>query len=428
MLKGLTKEEKSWIMYDWANSAYTMVVISTIMSLYFLDEAKLALTGLVKDPEVTANAYWGFANSISTLILVVLSPILGTLADYKGRKKQLFSMTLMMGVVSTVLLGLVPSGRWQILLVIFVFSTLAYSATLIFYDAFLVDVSDDENMDNVSSKGYALGYIGSTIPFILAMAVVVLATMGKIPLSVTWSYRISFFITAVWWLVFSLPILKNVHQRFGIEPGAHDIRNSFVSIWKTFKEIKKNKAIFMFLLAYFFYIDGVDTIIKMATSYGKTIGIGSITLLLILLVTQFVAFPFALLYGRLAKKWGTKKTLFLGILTYCVICVVAFFMSADKSVGTLTAMFWVLAMLVGTAQGGIQALSRSYFAKLVPKDHANQFFGFYNIFGKFAAIMGPVLFGWISLITGKANYGVASIIVLFIVGALIFSRVPEVEK
>lgn len=184
----------------------------------------------------------------------------------------------------------------------------------------------------------------------------------------------------------------------------------------------------MFLLAYFFYIDGVDTIIKMATSYGKTIGIGAITLLMILLATQFVAFPFALIYGWLAKRFGTKKTLFLGIITYCIICVVAFFMSEEKSVGTLTTMFWILAMLVGTAQGGIQALSRSYFAKLVPKDHANQFFGFYNIFGKFAAIMGPLLFGWISLITGKANYGVSSIIILFIVGAIIFSRVPEVEK
>ena len=415
-------------MYDWANSAYTMVVISTIMGLYFLDEAKMALNGVVAKPEVTANAYWGFANSVSTLLLVILSPILGTLADYKGRKKKMFSQTLMMGVLSTVLLGLVPSGRWQILLVIFIISTLAYSATLIFYDAFLVDVSEDENMDSVSSKGYALGYIGSTIPFIMAMTVVVLATLGKIPLTVTWAYRISFFITAAWWLGFSLPILKNVHQRYGIEPGAHDIRNSFISIWHTFREIRKNKSIFMFLLAYFFYIDGVDTIIKMATSYGKTIGIGAITLLMILLATQFVAFPFALIYGWLAKRFGTKKTLFLGIITYCIICVVAFFMSEEKSVGTLTTMFWILAMLVGTAQGGIQALSRSYFAKLVPKDHANQFFGFYNIFGKFAAIMGPLLFGWISLITGKANYGVSSIIILFIVGAIIFSRVPEVEK
>lgn len=425
MLKNVSKKELSWIFYDWANSAYTMVVTSTIMSLYFMVSAKTALAGKVADPAVTANAYWGFGNSFATIILVVLSPILGTLADYKGKKKMYFNFFLWMGLISTLVLAVVPSRFWIGLLVVYVVSAIGFAGSNIFYDAFLVDVSEDKDMDRVSSLGYALGYIGSTIPFIICMIIVVLSMMEMIPLSLTAAYRISFVITFLWWLGFSIPIIKNVHQKYGIEPEPHYVRQSFARIFKTLKEIKKHKNIFIFLLAYFFYIDGVDTIIKMATSYGSSIGISSIMLLVILLVTQFVAFPFAIIYGRAAEKYGTRKPLYFGILTYCVICVVAFFMSPDRDVKTLTIMFWVLAMLVGTAQGGIQALSRSYFGRIVPKDKANEFFGFYNILGKFAAVIGPVLFGAISLATGKANYGVSSIIILFIAGAVIFKFVPE---
>ncbi len=425
MLKNISKKEKSWILYDWANSAYTMIVTSTIMSLYFMDSAKTALAGKVADPAVTANAYWGFGNSFSTIILVILSPILGTLADYKGKKKMYFNFFLWMGLISTLALAFVPSRWWLGLLVVYVISAIGFAGSNIFYDAFLVDVSEDKDMDRVSSLGYALGYIGSTIPFIICMVIVLLATMNIVPLSVNTAYKISFFITFLWWLVFSIPIIKNVHQKYGIDPEPHYIRRSFARIWETLKEIKHHKNIFIFLLAYFFYIDGVDTIIKMATSYGSTIGISSIMLLLVLLVTQFVAFPFAIIYGKLADRFGTRKPLYFGILTYCVICIVAFFMSPDKDIKTLTIMFWVLAMLVGTAQGGIQALSRSYFGKIIPKDKANEFFGFYNILGKFAAVLGPILFGSISLATGKANYGVASIIVLFIAGAITFRFVKD---
>ncbi len=425
MFKNLSKKEISWMFYDWANSAYTMVVTSTIMSLYFLSSAGVALTGKVADPAVTANAYWGFANSAATLVLVLLSPILGTMADYKGKKKQMFQTFLFTGVIFTALLAFIPSNQWMLLLIAYVITAIGFAGSNIFYDAFLVDVSEDANMDRVSSLGFALGYIGSTIPFIICMVFVVLATLGKAPFSVETAYKISFIITALWWIGFSIPILRDVHQVYGIEPEPHFVRNSFRRLGQTLKEIRKHRHIFTFLLAYFFYIDGVDTIIKMATAYGSTIGIGSIMLLLILLVTQFVAFPFAIIYGKLAEKFGTKRTLNMGILTYCVICIVAFFMSPERDTKTLTIMFWVLAMLVGTAQGGIQALSRSYFGRIVPKNQANEFFGFYNIFGKFAAILGPILFGWISLATGKANYGVGSIIILFIVGSIIFHFVPD---
>ena len=425
MFKNVSKKELSWIFYDWANSAYTMVVTSTIMSLYFLDSAGAGLTGKVADPTVTANAYWGFGNSFATIILVILSPILGTLADYKGKKKRYFNFFLWTGLISTLLLAFVPSKWWLGLLIVYVISAIGFAGSNIFYDAFLVDVSKDEDMDRISSLGYALGYIGSTIPFIICMVLVVLTMFSIVPFSVATAYKISFVITFLWWMGFSIPIIKNVHQKYGIDAEPHYIRQSFVRIFTTLKEIKKHKAIFIFLLAYFFYIDGVDTIIKMATSYGSSIGISSIMLLVILLVTQFVAFPFALIYGRAAQKYGTRKVLYFGILTYCVICIVAFFMSPDRDVKTLTIMFWILAMLVGTAQGGIQALSRSYFGRLVPKDKANEFFGFYNILGKFAAVIGPVLFGAISLATGKVNYGVSSIIILFIAGAIVFHFVPD---
>lgn len=425
MFKNLSKKEISWMFYDWANSAYTMVVTSTIMSLYFLSSAGAALEGKVADSAVTANAYWGFANSAATLVLVVLSPILGTMADYKGKKKQMFKIFLFTGVIFTALLAFIPSNQWLLLLIAYVITAIGFAGANIFYDAFLVDVSEDANMDRVSSLGFALGYIGSTIPFIICMVLVVLATLGKAPFGVETAYKISFIITALWWMGFSLPILRDVHQIYGIDAEPHFVKNSFRRLGQTLKEIRRHRHIFIFLLAYFFYIDGVDTIIKMATAYGSTIGIGSIMLLIILLVTQFVAFPFAIIYGRLAEKFGTKRTLNVGILTYCVICVVAFFMSPERDTKTLTIMFWVLAMLVGTAQGGIQALSRSYFGRIVPKNQSNEFFGFYNIFGKFAAILGPILFGWISLATGKANYGVGSIIILFIVGSIIFHFVPD---
>lgn len=428
MLKKFTKAEKSWIFYDWANSAYTMVVTSTIMTLYFMSSATTALEGTVENPTVTASAYWGYANSIATAILVVISPILGTLADYKGRKKRYFNFFLFTGVVFTAVLAFVPSHLWMGLLIVFVITTIGFAGANIFYDAFLVDITEDERMDNVSSMGFALGYIGSTIPFIICMAIVVLATAKIVPISVETAYKISFVITAAWWLVFSIPMIKDVVQKHGIEPESHSVRKSFSRIWQTIKNIRKHRTIFIFLLAYFFYIDGVDTIIKMATAYGTAIGIGSIMLLLVLLATQFVAFPFAIIYGRAAEKVGAKRMIYVGILTYCVICIVAFFMSDDKDVKTLTVMFWILAMLVGTAQGGIQALSRSYFGKIVPKDNANEFFGFYNIFGKFAAIMGPALFGYISQVTGKTNYGVGSVIVLFVLAAIIFRFVPDDRK
>ena len=307
------------------------------------------------------------------------------------------------------------------LLILYTFAVLGSSGSNVFYDAFLVDVTTDERMDRISARGFSLGYIGSTIPFFISIAIITLAQNELIPLSVSLASQIAFLITAAWWGIFSLPILKNVHQLHYIKRDPNPVLNSFKRLGQTVKEIRKYRALFLFLLAYFFYIDGVGTIISMSTAYGTDLGISSTNLLIVLFVTQVVAAPFAILYGRLADKFSGKRMLYVGIIVYIFVCIYAFFMET-------TLDFWILAMLVATSQGGIQALSRSYFAKLVPKEKANEFFGFYNIFGKFASIMGPLLVGVTAQLTGSSSHGVFSLVILFIIGLLILIRVPEPKK
>lgn len=415
-MKGLSKKERSWVLYDWANSAYSMTVTSTILPLYFKSAA--SSSGL---SEATSTAYWGYANSIATLILALLAPILGTIADYKGYKKKFFTTFFMLGVICTALLGILPSNYWMLLLVFYIVTAIGFSGANIFYDAFLVDVAEEERMHKVSTDGFAWGYIGSTIPFIICMAFIILAQQSIIPLSVTGASKLSFIITAIWWGGFTIPMIKDVHQIFGLEPEDNIVIKSFKRVWGTVKNVKDHKPLVIFLIAYFFYIDGVGTIIKMATSYGYDLGIGATDLLIVLLATQFVAFPCTIVYGKLANKYGAKKIISFGIFTYVLICIYAIFLKT-------TLDFWILAMLVGTAQGGIQALSRSYYGKLIPKENANEFFGFYDIFGKFAAIMGPALLGLVAQLTGKTNLGVFSVIILFVIGGIVFKFVPETES
>lgn len=415
-MKGLTKQELSWALYDWANSAYSMTITSSVLPMYFKSVAE---SGGMSSSNSTA--LWGYTISLSTLVVSMLAPILGTIADYKGNKKKFFKTFFSVGVLATTLLAFVPSNNPILLLICYGFALVGFSGTNIFYDAFLVDVTTKERMDKVSSAGFALGYIGSTIPFIISIAVVLLSQMEIIPISLPLACKITFLITAVWWLVFTIPILKNVNQVYYIEPEKEPIKKSFERLFKTLKAIKSHKNIFIFLIAYFFYIDGVDTIIGMASSYGTDLGISMVSLLIILLLTQFVAFPFTILYGRLAEKVGAKKLLYVGIITYIIICIYGYFITTALG-------FWILAMAVGSAQGGIQAISRSFFGKMVPKENANEFFGFYNIFGKFAAIIGPFLVAVITQATGQTRNGILSLIVLFVIGFFALGKVKEEDK
>ncbi|WP_121613218.1 MFS transporter [Mesobacillus foraminis] len=412
-MKRFTKEENSWMFYDWGNSAYSIIISTAVFPLYYKASATEAgITG------ADSTAYLGYTIAIATFILAMLGPILGTIADYRGNKKKFFRFFAALGVVATAALSLIPPEQWLLLLIIYTITVLGSAGSNVFYDAFLVDVSSEERMDRVSSRGFSLGYIGSTIPFIVSIAIIISAQNGILPLSASAASRISFIITAVWWGIFTLPVLRNVEQRYFIEKEKHPVAKSFKRLAETFKDIRKYKGLFLFLLAYFFYIDGVGTIITMSTAYGTDLGISSTSLLVILFATQVAAAPFAILYGRLADRFTGKFMLYIGIIIYIIVCIYAYFMNSAMD-------FWILAMLVATSQGGIQALSRSYFAKLVPKEKSNEFFGFYNIFGKFASIMGPLLVGATAQVTGSSSHGVFSLIFLFIAGLILLSRVPD---
>ena len=412
-MKKLTKQEKSWIFYDWANSAYSMTVTSTILPMYFKSVAE---SGGMSSSNSTA--FWGYTISLSTMVVSLLAPILGTIADYKGNKKKFFKFFFTIGVLFTTLLAFIPENSPILLLLCYGFTLIGFSGTNIFYDAFLIDVTSKDRMDKISSYGFAMGYIGSTIPFILSIAVVLLSQMEILPITLALACKISFLITSIWWLIFAIPLLKNVNQIYYVEPEKNPVQKSFKRLFSTLKAIKSNKNIFVFLIAYFFYIDGVDTIIGMASSYGTDLGISMVTLLIILLVTQFVAFPFTIIYGKLSEKFGSKKLLYVGVITYVIISIYGYFIKT-------TLDFWILAMAVGSAQGGIQAISRAHFGKMIPKENANEFFGFYNIFGKFAAIIGPFLVALITQATGQTRNGILSLIVLFIIGFICLTRVKE---
>ena len=412
----VSREEKSWILYDWANSAYSMTITSTILPIYF---KLVAEQGGMKPS--TSTALWGYTISIATFIVAMIAPILWNIADYKENKKRLFNLFFFIGLVATLSLVLVPQDGPIILLVIYTISTIGFCGANIFYDSFLVDVTTENRMNYISSMGFGMGYIGSTIPFIICIVVVLLSQQGIINIGLSLACKITFLITALWWGIFTIPLVKNVNQKYYIEKQNHIIRNSFKDLINTVKKIKKDKAILLFLIAYFFYIDGVHTIIGMATSYGTDLGISMTTLLIILLLTQFVAFPFTIIYGSLSEKIGAKKMIMIGIIIYSLICCYGYFIKSEID-------FWILAMLVGSAQGGIQAISRSYFAKLVPKEKSAEYFGFYSIFGKFAAVLGPFLVAIVTQITGKTNNGIISLIILFLIGGIIMMKVPDIEK
>lgn len=409
--KRFTKAEKSWIMYDWANSIYATNIMAAIFPIYFAMQA-----------DETGNKLYGFAVSAAALVVAVLAPILGAIGDFSGMKKKLFAGFLVLGLVFTAVMAAFED--WRLMLVGFILSRIGFSGSCLFYDSFLTDVTTPERMDRVSSWGYAMGYIGgSTIPFIISIAVMLLLNQSVL------SYKIAIMIVVVWWAVFSIPFLKNVKQQYSVEDAPQALaKQAFRNAWKTFKDILKDKKILFFIIAYFFYIDGVDTIISMATNYGETLGLGAIGMILALLVTQIVAVPFSILFGNLAKKVGAMKMIAIAVCVYFVITILGFFMGfnieqAELSGGDIDAalklsstLFWILATLVGTVQGGIQALSRSYFGQLIPPERSNEYYGFLDIFGKFSCVIGPALYAATYAATGRASLGILSIIVLFFGG------------
>lgn len=407
----LTPAERSWVLYDVGNSAFTLL-IATIIPIYFnflAEEAGLS--------NVQYLAYWGYAASAATLLVAVLGPVFGTLADTQGYKKPIFLLFLGVGLIGCIALGF--AAHWLWFLLIFVVARVGYSGSLIFYDSMLSDITDADRMDHVSSQGYAWGYIGSCVPFAGCLALVL--GSSALGLSMVTAMGLSFGITALWWLGFTLPLLRRYEQKHFVERQPHAIRESFARLGRTLASVRQEKKIFLFLLAFFFYIDGVYTIIDMATAYGEALGLDSTGLLLTLLLTQVVAFPFAILFGRLARKFSGDQLIPLCILAYFGIAVFAMFLRTQ-------AQFWMLAVLVGMFQGGIQALSRSYFARIIPSSQSGEYFGLLDICGKGASFMGTTVVSVVSQITGNISLGVGMIALLFLVGLILFrqaSRIPS---
>ena len=407
----LNGKEKRWILYDVGNSAFVLLV-ATIIPIYFN-----YLAGKAGLSDVYYLAYWGYVASICTVIVAILGPILGTIADTKGYKKPIFMISILIGTIACSLLGLMV--QWMAFLIVFLIAKVGFSASLIFYDSMLSDITDEERMDYVSSQGYAWGYIGSCVPFVLCLVIV----LGSDPLGIRMetAMGIAFVLVAVWWLLMSLPLLKNYEQKYYVEKKPHAIAQSFKRLGETFKNMKEEKQVLMFLLAFFFYIDGVYTIIDMATAYGSALGLDSTGLLLALLVTQIVAFPCAIIFGNLSYRIRTEKLITVCIFAYLGIAIFAVFLKTQLQ-------FWILAILVGMFQGGIQALSRSYFTKIIPEEHSGEYFGLMDICGKGASFVGTTIVSIVSQLTGNISMGVGMIAILFCIGIVIFLKAVSMNR
>ena len=412
---GYTKDEWSWIFQDWANSAYSIIITTAIFPLFY--KAIASGAGI---SDVNSTAYLGYSNSIATASVALLAPILGSIADFRNFRKPMFTISTLLGIFTIFIMAFIPASTsnitWIMLLVLYIFSSIGFSSANVFYDASLLDVTSNNRMSQVSSTGFAMGYIGSTIPF--AGVILMILNVDKLPYTTDQITRFSFILTAVWWFVFTIPYWRNVEQLSSIEPKENIIKSSFLKLKDTISSVKDNRNIFLFLLAYFLYIDGVGTIIKMATAVGADIGLSSTVMIVVLMIVQVVAFPFTILYGYLSNKFGDKLMIYVGIATYIGICIFALTLETEMD-------FFILAVLVGTAQGGIQSLSRSMFGKLVPDKKSNEYFGLYNVFGKFSSIIGTSLVGIIGQATNNTLNGVFALIVLFIVGGLLLLPVKE---
>lgn len=447
LLKGYTKQEISWMMYDWANSAHSVIVV-TLLPIFFDSVASYTADS------VSSMSTWGYATSIAMAIVAIAAPFLGVFGDIRGMRKRLFAGFVILGVAAVAIMAFTPlmdftsstaaAGRVAgLILALYIISVIGFDASAIYYDAFLTDITTPERMDRVSTMGYGLGYIGgSTIPLVIFLV------MNLVGVPMLTCLAVIFAMTAVWWLVFSLPLLKNCRQTSGKPYEKGDVGRSIRGVGATIKEIIDNKPMLVYILAYFFYIDGVHTVISMATTYGTNLGLDSTGMMLALLLVQVLGLPFCLLYIRLSAKFGARFMVGVGICVYMFICVFAFFMRDLWQ-------FWVLAVLCATSQGGIQALSRSMFGKLIPdKDRSGEFFGFFDIFGKFSSIMGPALVGVVSaavadgmlkaqgltaqtatveqidaINAASSPYGIVSILLIIgIGGALFFAVLPRTLK
>ena len=405
----------SWALYDWANSVYATTIMAGFFPIFFKE--------YWADPNNPNEStfYLGMANSIYAIVVAAIAPFLGAIADQGSKKKKFLIFFAFLGSIMTGGLCIVNQGYWQMAVLFYIIASIGFASANIFYDSLLPDITTEKNVDSVSSLGYGLGYFGGGLLFLLNVIMYLKPHLFGIPDGAT-AIRISFLTVAIWWIVFTIPLILFVSE-------ANDNKSVYMGKaitmgWKqlidTFKEIRKMRVVGLFLLGYFFYIDGVDTIVKMAVDYGMSLNFPNESLIIALLIVQFIAFPAALIYGWLAEKIGAKAGIMIGIIGYSIITFLGYFM-------TKVVHFYFLAVLIGLFQGGIQALSRSLYTRIIPPSKSAEFFGFYNMFGKFAAIIGPALVGTVTILYGNARVGILSILSLFILGAYFLSKV-DVEE
>ena len=418
----LTSLEKHWILYDIGNSAFTLLV-STLIPIYFHSLASSA--GVNEDMYLS---YWGYAGSLSTILVAIIAPICGTLSDRRF-KKPIFLLTVILGCIACACLGV--TTHWLAFLGIFILAKIGFNSSLVFYDSMLPEITTESRMDNISSMGYAYGYIGSVIPFVLCLVLVLFGE--SFGLSMGSAMVVAFVITAAWWALFTFPLAKSYRQTAYIQKTGTALGDTFRQIFNTFKEAKKEKHIFIYLISFFFFIDGVYTIIDMATAYGSALGLDTTGLLLALLLTQVVAFPCAIIFGRLSAKYDTGLLIKISIVCYTVITLFGMFLVSLWQ-------FWVLAVLVGMFQGGIQAMSRSYLGKIIPAERSGEFYGLMDICGKGASFVGTTLVAVVSQATAgvqfsllgitlqNKNLAVGSLIVLFIIGFILFCKADKLNR
>lgn len=410
-----TKQERNWVMYDVGNSA--LVLFNTSVVPIYFDAIN---TGASSAELVTA---WANAQTVASLVVALLMPVLGSLADYAGNKIKFFLGFFLTGLVLCFAQA-IPMGAMPFL-VVYVLCTIGLNSSMTFYDAMLPDITTDDRMDTVSSSGYAWGYIGSCVPFIVCI-LLILVGPSALGLDMLFCVQVSFIITGIWWLAFTVPLVRTYKQRYAKElaPGetfGGEVVKTIRGLGTTMRRIAEDRAILIYMIAFFFYIDGVHTVISMATTYGTSLGLDSTALILALLVTQFVAFPSAIAYGSLAKKYGTLHMILIAVAAYVgIVLFAAFFLKSEVE-------FWILAVVVGMFQGGIQALSRSYFGKLIPKERSNEYYGFFDIFGRYASVMGTLLVSVVTSLTGDASLGVLSIGILLVVGFVMLIRLSRIK-
>ncbi|MBB5887907.1 MFS transporter [Lactovum miscens] len=420
--KGFTKAEFSWMLYDLTTNGYATIILAAIFPIYLSSVMGHNTLGLQLK---------GYGSAFVMLISAISCPILGVIGDSKGMKKKLWVSFVIAGALLT--MSLAFTNTWEFLLAGYILSNIAYNSATLFYDSFITDIATKDRMHRVSTWGFAVGYFGGGT-ILLIITVILMAVMKGDP---TIPVKASFILCGLWWLGFSLPMLLNAHQvHYNTKPMSEVLSSLGSQLLGTMKNIYADKALFTYVVAYFFYIDGVGTVINMATSYGTTLGLGTTSMILALLCTQLVAVPFSILFGRLATKRSAINMILFAIGVYIVICIIGFYMGYSvESSGTgmehglaishATILFWTMAVLVGTVQGGIQALSRSHFGRIIPQEKSNEYFGFFNIFNRFASIIGPFLIAIITGITGQASFGILSIIILFIIGAILLMVSPK---